>query len=225
MVDRPMVTEGPATGRKSRGLARRRVLGSAAAGLAAAAAAWPVVPWQADLLIGWDTVAAVFMISVWSSVGGKDAAATAELATREDTSRTAADLMLLGASAGSLAAVVLTLLEAGRATGMARALLTVLGLGSVVLSWAIVQTVYTLRYARLYFSPPLGGIDFNQDPHPRYLDFAYVAFTIGMTYQVSDTNLTSEPMRAAALRHALLSFVFGTVILATTINVVAGLLR
>jgi uncharacterized membrane protein len=220
-----MVTEGPATGRESHGLARRRVLGSAAAGLAVAAAASAAVPWQADLLIGWDTAAAVFMISVWSSVRGKDAVVTAQLATREDTSRAAADLMLLGASAGSLAAVVLTLLEAGSGTGMLRALLIALAVGSVVLSWAVVQTVYTLRYARLYFAPPLGGIDFNQNVHPRYLDFAYVAFTIGMTYQVSDTNLTSEPMRAAALRHALLSFLFGTVILATTINVVAGLLK
>ena len=190
-----------------------------------AAAASAAVPWQADLLIGWDTAAAVFMISVWSSVRGKDAVVTAQLATREDTSRAAADLMLLGASAGSLAAVVLTLLEAGSGTGMLRALLIALAVGSVVLSWAVVQTVYTLRYARLYFAPPLGGIDFNQNVHPRYLDFAYVAFTIGMTYQVSDTNLTSEPMRAAALRHALLSFLFGTVILATTINVVAGLLK
>jgi uncharacterized membrane protein len=220
-----MVTEGPTTGRESHGLARRRVLASAAAGLAVAAAASAAVPWQADLLIGWDTAAAVFIISVWSSIRGKDGVATVQLATREDTSRAAADLMLLAASAGSLAAVVLTLLKAGSATGTLRALLIALAVGSVVLSWAVVQTVYTLRYARLYFSPPLGGIDFNQNPHPRYIDFAYVAFTIGMTYQVSDTNLTSEPMRAAALRHALLSFLFGTVILATTINVVAGLLK
>ena len=220
-----MVSEGPAIGGGSHGLARRRALGSAVAGLATAAAGAALVPWQADLLLGWDAMAAVFMISVWSRIRDKDAAATAHLATREDTSRAAADLMLLGASAGSLAAVVLTLLKAGTATAVARALLTALVVGSVVLSWAVVQTVYTLRYARLYFSPPLGGIDFNQSPHPRYLDFAYMAFTIGMTYQVSDTNLTSEPMRAAALRHALLSFLFGTVILATTINVVAGLLK
>jgi uncharacterized membrane protein len=220
-----MVAERPSTGRGSHGLARRRVVGSAAAGLVTAAAASAVVPWQANLLVGWDTVAAVFMIWVWSSIGGRDAAATAHLATREDNSRAAADLMLLGASAGSLAAVVLTLLQAGRATGTAQVLLTALAVVSVVLSWAVVHTVYTLRYARLYFSAPPGGIEFNQAGPPRYLDFAYVAFTIGMTYQVSDTNLTSQPMRAAAVRHALLSFLFGTVILATTINVVAGLLK
>lgn len=220
-----MATESPASEREGHGLARRRVVVSAATGLAAAGAAAFVVPWQADLLIAWDTAAAAYMVWVWSSIAGKDSAATAHLATLEDESRAAADLMLLGASAGSLAAVVLTLLKAGRMTGMAQPLLTALAVGSVVLSWSVVHTVFTLRYAHLYFSPPLGGIDFNQNPHPRYLDFAYMAFTIGMTYQVSDTDLTSETMRAAALRHALLSFLFGTVILATTINVVAGLLK
>ena len=103
-------------------------------GLAVAAAARALVSWQADLLVGWDTMAAVFMVSVWWSIRGKDAVATSLLATREDASRAAADLMLLGASAGSLAAIVLTLLEAGRSTGVAKALLTVLPVGSVVLS-------------------------------------------------------------------------------------------
>ena len=68
-------------------------------------------------------------------------------------------------------------------------------------------------------------MDFNQDEDPTYRDFAYLAFTIGMTYQVSDTNLTDGRIRATALRHALLSFVFGTAIIATMINVVAGLLH
>jgi uncharacterized membrane protein len=72
---------------------------------------------------------------------------------------------------------------------------------------------------------PAGGIDFNQQEQPRYSDFAYLAFTIGMTFQVSDTDLETSALRAAALRHALLSYLLGAVILATTINLVAGLLR
>jgi uncharacterized membrane protein len=67
------------------------------------------------------------------------------------------------------------------------------------------------------------GIDFNQHDDPDYHDFAYLAFTIGMTYQVSDTDLTTRAVRRTALRHALLSYVFGTAIIAVTINVVAGL--
>jgi uncharacterized membrane protein len=86
-----------------------------------------------------------------------------------------------------------------------------------------VYTVCTVRYARLYYADPPGGIDFNQDEPPRYLDFAYLAFTLGMTYQVSDTDLQTHEIRGTALRHALLSYLLGAVILATIINMVAGL--
>jgi len=75
----------------------------------------------------------------------------------------------------------------------------------------------------LYYSGSVGGINFNQKERPAFLDFAYLAFTIGMTYQVSDTNLESTQIRSAAFRHALLSFVFGSMILATMVNLVAGL--
>ena len=88
----------------------------------------------------------------------------------------------------------------------------------------MVQTVFTSHYARLYYSQPAGGIDFNQGTPPRYVDFAYLAFTIGMTFQVSDTALQTSALRAVALRQALLSYLLGAVILATTINLVAGLL-
>jgi uncharacterized membrane protein len=69
----------------------------------------------------------------------------------------------------------------------------------------------------------VGGIDFNQDERPSYVDFGYLALTIGMTFQVSDTDLQRPAIRVTALRHALLSYLFGAVILAATINLVAGL--
>jgi uncharacterized membrane protein len=94
---------------------------------------------------------------------------------------------------------------------------------TVALSWLAVQAVFILRYAHLYYVE--GGIDFHDDMAPNYADFAYVGFTIGMTYQVSDTDLNSKRIRRTALRHALLSYVFGIAVIAITINVVAGLLR
>jgi uncharacterized membrane protein len=107
----------------------------------------------------------------------------------------------------------------------AKAYLIAICVGSVALSWATVHTIFTLRYARTYYEAPDGGIDFNEDDPPTYLDFAYLAFTIGMTFQVSDTNLTIKPIRRTALRHALLSYLFGAVIVALSINVVASLLQ
>jgi uncharacterized membrane protein len=95
--------------------------------------------------------------------------------------------------------------------------------GSVAAAWAVVHTVFTLRYALLYYGGPDGGVNFNQKEDPAYADFAYLAFTIGMTYQVSDTDLQTRPIRATALRQALLSYLLGAVILAVTINLVAGL--
>ncbi|MDR6438371.1 putative membrane protein [Paenarthrobacter nicotinovorans] len=97
------------------------------------------------------------------------------------------------------------------------------------LSWMLVQTLFTLRYAELYYSRDahaggsVGGISFNQDRPPQYTDFAYLATSLGMTYQVSDTNLGNHSIRLEALKHSLLSYLFGTVILAVTINLVIGL--
>jgi uncharacterized membrane protein len=96
---------------------------------------------------------------------------------------------------------------------------------SVVLAWVVVHTIFTLRYARIYYGGPDGGVDFNEKAAPDYADFAYLAFTIGMTFQVSDTDLTSKAMRRTALRHALISYLFGAVIIGLIINVVASLLQ
>ena len=98
-----------------------------------------------------------------------------------------------------------------------------LALASVVLSWGMVHTIFTLRYAHLYYDGTSGGVDFNDSGPPTYADFAYLAFTFGMTFQVSDTALTSQPIRRTALRHGLLSYLFGTGILATSINLVVSL--
>ncbi len=115
------------------------------------------------------------------------------------------------------------LTRANSAGGSAQDMLAALTLCSVAASWLVVHTVFTLRYARLYYTDPAGGIDFNQDAAPQYLDFAYLALTIGRTYQVSDTDLQTSQIRAVALRQALISFLLGAVILATTINLIAGL--
>jgi uncharacterized membrane protein len=95
----------------------------------------------------------------------------------------------------------------------------------VFVSWTLVHTVFTLKYARLYYSGQVGGIDFNQDDAPQYSDFAYLAFTIGMTFQVSDTNIESKQIRRTALRRAWFSFPLGAVIIAASINLVSGLAK
>ena len=206
------------------GLAARRVAVGGAGGIAAAAVAVVLgASWSVAALSAYDVAALVFLGWVWATVAGLDARDTARIAVAEDASRPAAEAILVAAGSASLLAVAFTLVQAGNAAEPERGLLTAMAIGSVTLAWASVHTVYLLRYARLYYSPPEGGVDFGGEP-PAYVDFAYLALTIGMTFQVSDTDITAKRVRRAALHHALLSYVFGAVILAITVNSVAGLL-
>jgi uncharacterized membrane protein len=166
---------------------------------------------------------AVLLAWVWLTVWPMDTDATAAHATREDPTRAVTDVILLAAAVTSLAAVGFFLLQASSAKGAAQDLLAGVGVATVALSWLLVHTVFTLRYALLYYTGGDGGVDFNQTTPPRYSDFGYLAFTLGMTFQVSDTDLKTPAIRATALRHALVPYLFGAVILAATVNLVAGL--
>jgi uncharacterized membrane protein len=213
------------TGRASGASAATRASMAAVAGVCAGARVALPGRWQIGTLAGWDVAAGVYLAWTWATIWHRDPAATARLALREDPGRATADALLLVASVTSVLAVLLAI-TAGRTGGPAtRDLRAALAVASVALSWLVVQTVFTSHYARLYYSHPAGGIDFNQEARPRYSDFAYLAFTVGMTFQVSDTDLQTAALRATALRQALLSYLLGAVILATTINLVAGLLR
>ncbi len=202
-----------------------RLLVAAALGIAVFAASMALTAWQVAVLTGWDTTSAVVVVWVMLiAVRSTTGAVTARLAQREDDSRAEADVLMVSAAVVSLVAVGFGLAKAAGEPASAKAAMTALAVLSVALSWALVQATFTLRYARLYYSEH-DGIDFNEESAPDYRDFAYVALTIGMTYQVSDTDLTTKAVRRAATQHALLSYLFGTVIVAMTINVVAGLLR
>jgi len=205
--------------------ARTRLIVSFAAGVVGAVASALAGAGKAAPLIGWDVVAAVFCTWVWLSVVPQDAPQTSAHAVRENPSRTLADLVLLVAAVASLIAVAVVLVEAGNAKGSAKLWELGLGVVSVAASWTLVHTVFTLKYARLYYTGTGGGISFNEDDPPRYTDFAYLAFTVGMTFQVSDTDVSDKDIRRTILRHMLLSYVFGAVIIAVTINLVAGLTK
>ena len=181
--------------------------------------------WQASMLIGWDVGALFLLLWIWVAVLALDATGSRSHAVREDMSIRLSELMILVSGVALLAAVALVLVRAGNATGGTKAWLITLGVVSVALTWALVHTVFTLHYARIYYRRPAGGIDFNEEDPPTYLDFAYLALTIGMTFQVSDTNLTNKSIRRIALIHALLSYLYGAVIIALVINVVSSLLH
>lgn len=212
---------------------RLRVIVASVVGVVVAIATTFATPWQLAVLTGWNAAALTLLIWIWSSIAPLTAAETHAVSTREDNSRTASLLLLIVASSISLVVVLFAFVEAERSRGALQVLLNVSGAAGVLLSWTVVHTVFTLRYAHLFYtradSP--GGIDFprdsstSRDSLPDYHDFAYVAFTVGMTFQVSDTDVNSKVMRRAILVHAMLSWLFGAIIVATTINLIANLLR
>lgn len=171
------------------------------------------------VLAGWATAAAVNVAWTWLTLAPMGPDETAAHATREEPTRAGAHLVVALAAALSLVGVGAVLIGADEHSAL------VLGsaLGTVVASWAAVHTIFALRYARMFCSPPLGGIDFHQKDPPRYTDFAYVAFTVGMSFAISDTDLASSAFRRTALVQALMSYVFGTVVVALLVNLVAGL--
>jgi len=214
----PMPT--PHVGRSRR--YRTRLVLMVVVGLVAAVVTALVVGPRWSASVGWAAACAVYVVTAFPLLDD-DAERTAQHAAREDPRRTVSDLLLVGASAASVVAILVVLSTARDLHGSAQDAAAALGVVSVFLSWLLVQTLFTLRYAELYYSGAPGGIDFNQQEPPRYSDFAYFAVTVGMTYQVSDTSITSSAIRVATLRHALLSFFFGTVVIASVINLVAGL--
>jgi uncharacterized membrane protein len=228
----PMMTATPPPTRYHRWLgwyapAMRRAVIVSSIGLTVVVGLVWFVPWGLAVVAGWDAAALSFLVSIWPIILRADAAHAAQLATREDETRGSAALLLVGASVASLLGVAFTLDLAGRQGGPLRVLLIGVAVLTVVLSWTVVNTVYTLRYADLHFSSREAGIAFG-DPEgqeqPAYRDFAYVAFTIGMCYQVSDTTVGDRRIRGTVLAHAFLSYLFGVVIVAGSVNLIAGLL-
>lgn len=203
---------------------RLRLLVMVVVGLLIAVLVGTMKSWSYAPALGWAAASLTYLFRVWTLCGRLDAAATAAHALREDPGREGSDALVLVATVASFAGVGLILIDAGNSQGGVKAAIIALALGSIAVSWFLVHTLFALRYASLYYRDN-AGVDFNESKNPRYMDFAYLSFTLGMTFQVSDTDLKTDAIRATALRHALLSYLLGAIVLATSINLVSGLLH
>jgi len=201
------------------------MVGCAAVGVLAGAVAKPFAIWQMVMLIGWCAFAVALLGWVWFDVSGCDAAHTRERATTIDPTRISSISVVVIAGVMSLVAVGFGLEEAREQDGALAVALTILSLSAVVLSWLLVHTMFVLRYAHEYYTAPEGGIAFPGDEAPDYRDFAYFAFTIGVAFAVSDTQVTARKIRRIVFRQALVSYLLGAVIIGLAINVMAGFIR
>jgi len=198
-----------------------RILVATVLGVAVALAVGNTVGWR-FALAGWVAGAGVYVVWTRLLLGGMDADQTCRYATREDPTRWVADVVIVSASIASLGGVGYVVV-AGSGSGPETLQSAVLGILAVGASWFSVHTLFTVHYARLYYSDEPGGINFHDPEPPCFRDFAYVAYTVGMTFQVSDTEIGLRSIRATVLRHAMLSYLLGAVVLAVTINLIAGL--
>ncbi|MFD3441813.1 DUF1345 domain-containing protein [Streptomyces sp. NPDC058685] len=172
------------------------------------------------ILSGIAATETVFVVTGWIVLWPMNATATQTNAQREDFQPALDEIVVVGVALCGLVAIVLLLLLGKSDTGHAAAATALAG---VFMAWAALHLMYATRYACLYYLRPAGGIDFNSERPPAYRDFLYFSYNLGMTYQVSDTDVSGSKIRSVVLRHSLLSYVFGTSILATTINLVTGI--
>jgi uncharacterized membrane protein len=203
-------------------LAAKKLVVAALVGIVGGLIVMRPAGWLIGVLVGWDLAALVYLGLTWFAVGRMGPSDTARHALREDPTVAASDILLLLASVASIVGEGVVMISS-KSADVGQGVSIAVALVSLVVSWALVHTVFMLRYARLYYGRPEGGVNFNQSEPPAYSDFAYLAYTIGMTYQVSDTAFTSRNLRATALRQALISYLFGAVILAGVVNLIAGL--
>jgi uncharacterized membrane protein len=203
--------------------ALRRIFGATLVGAVAAAGVWLLAGPALGILSGLTVASGSFVVISWVELWPMDPGKTREFIGREDVNPFIDEVVVLAyAFAGIASIAVLMVLGQSAARGTAA-----LALGGVFLAWASVHLMYATRYADLYYTEDRRGIDFNDGnaDDPAYRDFFYFSYNLGMTYQVSDTAVTRSEIRAVVLRHCLLSYVFGAVILATTINLVVAIVN
>ena len=199
-------------------------------GLAAAAVPLPT-GWQFRALLGWSVGVAVYLFLAWRLCTHFDAKRTRDWAQAQDERSLVLLLVLLTATMACVAAIAVLIQQSKGLSGLDRALHIGLAFVSLGLSWLFIQTIFSFRYAHRYYQeeknkePDGPGLEFPGGLDPDYFDFLYYAHVVGMTSQVSDVQVTSREMRRLTLVHSVLSFAFNMLIVALSINVVAGALQ
>ena len=181
--------------------------------------------WEFRLLLGWDAGAFALLSFIWFTVLTADPHETRCRSASADPGRTATWVLVLIASSFSFFAGAFVLKNLHKTQPAPEPWLLPLCLVSVIVAWTLTHTSYTLRYAHLYYRDDEegeGGLLFLGDRKPDDFDFAYFAYTVGMCFQVSDVSISSAQIRRAVLGHAVLSFVYNTVILALALNLFFG---
>jgi len=209
----------------------QRLAYGAAAGIAVGLLPWPLLDGMARGVLGWTVGVAVYLALVWSLAYLLDARQTRERAQSLDQPNVLLLVVVLTAVMFSVVAIAMLLQRVRDLSGLDRGLHVVLALLALAMSWLMIHTVYAVHYAHHYYINEKSrrrdeepALDFPGKAAPGYADFIYYAFVIGMTSQVSDVQVRSPDLRRITLVHSVLSFAFNMLVLALSINVVAGII-
>jgi uncharacterized membrane protein len=200
---------------------RPRLFGSLAIGVLIVAALALVTDWRraTRLLAAWDIAVGLYLVLAAHLMTGSDVDRIRHRASREDEGQFAILILTVAAALASLAAIFA---ELGSGAGR-RPPHIVLAAGTILLSWALIHTIFALHYAHEFYDEATGGLAFpGGDTEPDYWDFVYFSFVIGMTSQVSDVGVTSRQIRRTVAAHGIVSFVFNAALLALTVNIAAS---
>lgn len=188
--------------------------------------------WPAVSLITWVSFALSIIIMDWIIILNAHPREIRKIAKLQDSSRFFIFLFVIAASVISLGAILFLLKSTKGQAGADVTGHVLLAMGSVVVSWWLVHTIFTMRYAHMYYDDDtddgekteVGGLEFpGKTKEPDYLDFVYFSFVVGMTFQVSDVEISDRAMRRLAWIHGLVSFAFNTAIVALSINIISSL--
>ena len=190
---------------------------------------------SARWMVVWLSYATTSIALAWTTISSSHPSQIKHDAHAQDSSRTLIFLFAIAAAFASLFSIIILLRENSEKTDQGLFMTIVIPLLCVVSSWWLVHTVFTMRYAHFYYCDiehekkgkieKPGGLIFPGGEDPDYMDFVYFAFVVGMTFQVSDVEISSKRIRRLAWMHGVLSFAFNTVIVALTINVLSGMIQ
>lgn len=189
-----------------------------------AAAFWLRAPTGSHLLLGWDGAAITYLLLTWRMFLRADEAEIRDRAAQDDEGQPVLLLIVLAAIVASLGAVVDAMVAAQTARGLAKTLIAASAGATLVLSWLVLQSVFVPHYAHRHFGDgkSKGGIGFPGEPPSSYMDFVYLAFSVGATFQVSDNTILTSRLRRLVTAHAATAFAYNTAILALGINIIAS---
>lgn len=181
------------------------------------------------IMIGWDVFSVCMIVMTWITFFITTAKQIRIQSKVQDPNRSIIFILILISTLASFLTVILLIVsKKGDQSGFSWHL--PIAVAGMLFSWILIHTGFTLRYAHIFYgdhktkpNTHAGGLDFPGDTLPDYLDFAYFSFVLGMTFQVSDVQITSKRFRRLALLHGLISFSFDTTMIALTINILAGI--